>query len=156
VEKGIQEALQAGPLAEYPVTDIKIRFYDGKSHEVDSSEMAFKIASIQCFKKGVLEAKPTLLEPIVKITVTVPEECVGDIIGDMNSRRGKVMGMEPGDGVQTVTALVPLSEVQKYVLDLNAMTQGRGTFTVEPSHYEEIPANLIEKITAATRQGEEK
>ena len=156
VEKGIQEALQAGPLAEYPVTDIKIRFYDGKSHEVDSSEMAFKIAAIQCFKKGVLEAKPTLLEPIVKITVTVPEECVGDIIGDMNSRRGKVMGMEPGDGVQTVTALVPLSEVQKYVLDLNAMTQGRGTFTVEPSHYEEIPANLTEKIVAESRQEEEK
>ncbi len=155
VEKGIQEAMQSGPLAGYPVTDIKIRFYDGKSHEVDSSEMAFKIAAIQCFKKGVLEAKPTLLEPIVKITVTVPEESVGDIIGDLNSRRGKVMGMEPGDGVQTVTALVPLSEVQKYVLDLNAMTAGQGTFTVEPSHYEEVPPNLTEKIVAEAKQGED-
>ncbi len=156
VEKGIQEAMQSGPLAGYPVTDIKVRFYDGKSHEVDSSEMAFKIAAIQCFKKGVLEAKPTLLEPIVKITVTVPEESVGDIIGDLNSRRGKVMGMEPGDGVQTVTAMVPLSEVQKYVLDLNAMTAGQGTFTVEPSHYEEVPPNLAEKIVAEAKQGEEK
>ncbi len=156
VEKGIQEALQSGPLAGYPVTDVKIRFYDGKSHEVDSSEMAFKIASIQCFKKGVLEAKPTLLEPIVKITVTVPDDSVGDIIGDLNSRRGKVMGMEPGDGVQTVTAMVPLAEVQKYVLDLNAMTAGQGTFTVEPSHYEEVPPNLTEKIVAAAQQKEEK
>ncbi len=156
VEKGIQEAMQAGPLAGYPVTDVKVRFYDGKSHEVDSSEMAFKIAAIQCFKKGVLEAKPTLLEPIVKLVVTVPEDNVGDIIGDLNARRGKVMGMEPGNGVQTVTALVPLSEVQKYVLDLNAMTAGQGTFTVEFSHYEEVPPNLIEKIVAQRKQEEEK
>ncbi len=156
VEKGIQEAMQAGPLAGYPVTDVKVRFYDGKSHEVDSSEMAFKIAAIQCFKKGVLEAKPTLLEPIVKLVVTVPEENVGDIIGDLNSRRGKVMGMEPGKGVQTVTALVPLSEVQKYVLDLNAMTAGQGTFTVEFSHYEEVPPNLIDKIVAERKQEEKK
>ncbi len=156
VEKGIQEAMQSGPMAGYPVTDFKVRFYDGKSHEVDSSEMAFKIAAIQCFKKGVLEAKPTLLEPIVKITVTVPEESVGDIIGDLNSRRGKVMGMEPGDGVQTVTAMVPLSEVQKYVLDLNAMTAGQGTFTVEPSHYEEVPPNLAEKIVQQAKEAEEK
>ena len=156
VEKGIQEAMQAGPLAGYPVTDVKVRFYDGKSHEVDSSEMAFKIAAIQCFKKGVLEAKPTLLEPIVKLVVTVPEDNVGDIIGDLNARRGKVMGMEPGKGVQTVTALVPLSEVQKYVLDLNAMTAGQGTFTIEFSHYEEVPPNLIEKIVAQKKQEEEK
>ncbi len=156
VEKGIQEAMQAGPLAGYPVTDVKVRFYDGKSHEVDSSEMAFKIAAIQCFKKGVMEAKPTLLEPIVKLVVTVPEDSVGDIIGDLNARRGKVMGMEPGKGVQTVTALVPLSEVQKYVLDLNAMTAGQGTFTIEFSHYEEVPPNLIEKIVAEKKQEEEK
>ncbi len=156
VEKGIQEAMQSGPLAGYPVTDVKVRFYDGKSHEVDSSEMAFKIAAIQCFKKGVLEAKPTLLEPIVKLVVTVPEENVGDIIGDLNSRRGKVMGMEPGKGVQTVTALVPLAEVQKYVLDLNAMTAGQGTFTMEFSHYEEVPPNLIEKIIAQKKEEEGK
>ena len=156
VEKGIQEAMQSGPLAGYPVTDVKVRFYDGKSHEVDSSEMAFKIAAIQCFKKGVLEAKPTLLEPIVKLVVTVPEENVGDIIGDLNSRRGKVMGMEPGNGIQTVTALVPLAEVQKYVLDLNAMTAGQGTFTIEFSHYEEVPPNLIDKIIAQKKAEEEK
>ncbi len=155
VEKGIQEAMQAGPLAGYPVTDFKVRFYDGKSHEVDSSEMAFKIAAIQCFKKGVLEAKPTLLEPIVKLTVTVPEENIGDIIGDLNSRRGKVMGMEPGNGYQTITATVPLSEVQKYVLDLNAMTAGRGSFTMEFSHYEEVPPNLQEKIIAESKQEQE-
>ncbi len=152
VEKGIHEAMESGPLAGYPVTDFKVRFYDGKSHEVDSSEMAFKIAAIQCFKKGVLEAKPTLLEPIVKLTVTVPDENIGDIIGDLNSRRGKVMGMDPHDGYQTITATVPLAEVQKYVLDLNAMTAGRGSYTMEFSHYEEVPANLQEKIVAANRE----
>ncbi len=155
VEKGLQEAISSGPLAGYPVVDLKVRFYDGKSHEVDSSEIAFKIAAIQCFKKGVLEAKPTLLEPIVKLRVTVPDDAVGDIIGDINSRRGKVMGMEPGSEGQVVEALVPLAEVQRYVLDLNAMTAGRGTFTVEPSHYEEVPPNLAEKIIAEAKQEEE-
>ncbi len=155
VEKGLHEAIAAGPLAGYPVVDLKVRFYDGKSHEVDSSEIAFKIAAIQCFKKGVLEAKPTLLEPIVRLRVTVPDDAVGDIIGDINSRRGKVMGMEPGPEGQVVEALVPLAEVQKYILDLNAMTAGRGTFTVEPSHYEEVPPNLAEKIIAESKQEEE-
>ncbi len=157
VEKGIKEAMEAGPLAGYPVVDVKVRFYDGKSHEVDSSEIAFKIAAIQCFKKGVLEAKPTLLEPVVKLTITVPDENVGDIIGDLNSRRGKVMGMEPiGNGLQVITAMVPLSEVQRYALDLNAMTAGQGTFTVEPSHYEEVPPNLAEKIIQEAKSEEEK
>ncbi len=157
VEKGIKEAMEAGPLAGYPVVDVKVRFYDGKSHEVDSSEIAFKIAAIQCFKKGVLEAKPTLLEPVVKLTITVPDENVGDIIGDLNSRRGKVMGMEPiGNGLQVITAMVPLSEVQRYALDLNAMTAGQGTFTIEPSHYEEVPPNLAEKIIQEAKSEEEK
>jgi len=156
VEKGIQEAMKAGPLAGYPVVDVKVRFYDGKSHEVDSSEMAFKIAAIQCFKKGVLEARPVLLEPICKITIYVPDENVGDIIGDLNSRRGRVMGMEPaGTGQQVVQALVPLVEVQRYLLDLNSMTQGRGTFQIEFSHYDEVPSNLAEKIIAQSRQEEE-
>jgi elongation factor G len=146
VEKGLKEATGSGPLAGYPVVDVKVRFYDGKSHEVDSSEIAFKIASINCFKKGVLEARPTLLEPIVKLTVTVPDDAVGDIIGDINSRRGKVMGMKPGQGGQAIVALTPLAEVQRYMLDLNAMTAGRGTFTMEQSHYEEVPPNLAEKI----------
>ena len=156
VEKGIQEAMQSGPLAGFPVVDVKVRFYDGKSHEVDSSEMAFKIAAIQCFKKGVLEAKPTLLEPIYKLTIYVPDENVGDVIGDLNSRRGKVMGMEPaGAGMQVVQALVPLAEVQRYVLDLNSMTQGRGTFQMEFSHYDEVPPNIAEKIIQQAKEGDE-
>ena len=154
VEKGLQEAIQKGPVAGYPVVDVKVRFYDGKSHEVDSSEMAFKIAAIQCFKKGILEAKPILLEPIVKMTITVPDENVGDIIGDLNSKRGKVMGMEPGDAGQVIEAMVPLAEVQRYVIDLNSMTAGQGTFTIEPSHYEEVPPNLAEKIIAASKEQE--
>jgi elongation factor G len=152
VEKGLKEATGSGPLAGYPVVDVKVRFYDGKSHEVDSSEIAFKIASINCFKKGVLEARPTLLEPIVKLTVTVPDDAVGDIIGDINSRRGKVMGMGPGQGGQAIVALTPLAEVQRYMLDLNAMTAGRGTFTMEQSHYEEVPPNLAEKIISQAKE----
>ena len=155
VEKGLHEAMASGPLAGFPVADIKVRFYDGKSHEVDSNEMAFKIAAIQCFKKGILDAKPTLLEPVVKMTVTVPDENVGDIIGDLNGRRGKVMGMEPGNGIQVIQATVPLAEVQRYVLDLNAMTAGRGTFTIEPSHYEEVPPNLMDKIIAEASDKQE-
>ncbi|MFO8240598.1 MAG: elongation factor G [Dissulfuribacterales bacterium] len=152
VEKGLKEAVGTGPLAGYPVVDVKVRFYDGKSHEVDSSEIAFKIASINCFKKGVLEARPTLLEPIVKLTINVPDDAVGDIIGDINSRRGKVMGMEPGQDGQAIIAVVPLAEVQRYMLDLNAMTAGRGTFTVEQSHYEEVPPNLTDKIISQARE----
>ncbi|MGB9711841.1 MAG: elongation factor G [Dissulfurimicrobium sp.] len=149
VEKGLHEALQSGPLAGLPVVDIKVRFYDGKSHEVDSSETAFKIAAIQCFRKGVLDAKPTILEPIVKMTIEIPDNAVGDVIGDLNSRRGRVMGMEPGqDGRQVITALVPMAEVQRYVLDLNALTAGRGTFSMEISHYEEVPGNLLDKLIA--------
>ncbi|NDY42676.1 elongation factor G [Dissulfurirhabdus thermomarina] len=155
VEKGLHEAMESGPLAGYPVVDVKVRFYDGKSHEVDSSEMAFKIAAIQCFKKGVLEARPKLLEPIVKMTITVPDDAVGDIIGDLNGRRGKVMGMKPGHGFQVVEALVPLAEVQKYALDLNSLTAGRGTFTMEPAHYEAVPPNLAEKIVAAAKAAKE-
>jgi elongation factor G len=152
VEKGIHEALMSGPLAGFPVVDVKVRFYDGKSHEVDSSEMAFKIAAIQCFKKGVLDAKPTLLEPMVRMTITVPDDYVGDVIGDINSRRGKVMGMDPCPEGQKVTAIAPLAEVQRYLLDLNALTAGRGSFTMEPAHYEEVPAYLIDKIVAKANE----
>ncbi len=152
VEKGINEAMQSGPVAGYPVVDVKVRFYDGKSHEVDSSEIAFKIASMHCFRKGVLEASPTLLEPIMKLTVVVPDSAVGDIIGDINSRRGKVIGMEPGQGRQTIVALVPQAEIQRYALDLNAMTAGSGTFTVEEYQYEEVPPNLAEKIISQSKR----
>jgi len=152
VEKGINEAMQSGPLAGYPVVDVKVRFYDGKSHEVDSSEIAFKIASMHCFRKGVLEATPALLEPIMKLSITIPNNAVGDIIGDINSRRGKVIGMEPGQGRQTVVALVPQAEIQRYTLDLNAMTAGSGTFTMEEYQYEEVPANLVEKIVSRSKK----
>ncbi|HDG97928.1 MAG TPA: elongation factor G [Desulfobacterales bacterium] len=152
VEKGIQEALQSGILAGYPVVDLKVRFFDGKSHEVDSSEMAFKIAASMCLKKALQEANPTLLEPIMKMEITVPEEVMGDVIGDLNGRRGRVLGMESKGRYQIIKAQAPMAEILTYALDLNSMTGGRGTFTVEFSHYEEVPANLAEKIIAAAKE----
>jgi elongation factor G len=142
VEKGIAEAMQSGVLAGYPVVDVKVRFYDGKSHEVDSSEMAFKIAAIMAFKKGVQEASPVLLEPIMKVEVTAPEENIGDVIGDLNSRRGRVLRVDARGNYQVIEANVPMSEMLKYSPDLNSKTGGRGTFTMEFSHYEEVPAPL--------------
>jgi len=156
VEKGVAEAMQGGVLAGYPVVDVKVRFYDGKSHEVDSSEMAFKIAAIMAFKKGVQEASPVLLEPVMKVEVTAPEENVGDVIGDLNSRRGRVLGVEARGNYQMVQANVPMSEMLKYAPDLNSKTGGRGTFTMEFSHYEEVPAQLTEKIVAQTKKEKEK
>jgi elongation factor G len=156
VEKGIAEAMQSGVLAGYPVVDVKVRFYDGKSHEVDSSEMAFKIAAIMAFKKGVQEANPVLLEPIMKVEVTAPDENIGDVIGDLNSRRGRVMGVESRGNYQVIQANVPMSEMLKYAPDLKSMTGGRGTFTMEFSHYEEVPAQLTEKIIAQVKKEKEK
>jgi elongation factor G len=155
VEKGVLESLQSGILAGYPVVDLKVRFYDGKSHEVDSSEMAFKIAASMCLKKGFQDANPTLLEPIVKLEITVPEESMGDVMGDLNSRRGRVLGMESKGKYQVIKAQAPLAEVMKYALDLNAMTGGRGTFTTEHSHYEEVPAQIAEKVVAAAKEEKE-
>jgi elongation factor G len=156
VEKGIAEAMQSGVLAGYPVVDVKVRFYDGKSHEVDSSEMAFKIAAIMAFKKGVQEANPVLLEPIMKVEVTVPDENIGDVIGDLNSRRGRVLGVEGRGNYQVIQANVPMSEMLKYAPDLNSKTGGRGTFTMEFSHYEEVPAQLSEKVIAQAKKEKEK
>jgi elongation factor G len=156
VEKGIAEAMQSGVLAGYPVVDVKVRFYDGKSHEVDSSEMAFKIAAIMAFKKGVQEANPVLLEPIMKVEVTAPDENVGDVIGDLNSRRGRVLGVEGRGNYQVIQANVPMSEMLKYAPDLNSKTGGRGTFTMEFSHYEEVPAQLTDKIIAQVKKDKEK
>jgi elongation factor G len=156
VEKGVTEAMQSGVLAGYPVVDVKVRFYDGKSHEVDSSEMAFKLAAIMAFKNGVKEANPVLLEPVMKVEVTVPEENVGDVIGDLNSRRGRVLGVEARGNYQVVQANVPMSEMLKYAPDLNSKTGGRGTFTMEFSHYEEVPGQLTEKIIAQTKKEKEK
>jgi len=156
VEKGIAEAMQSGVLAGYPVVDVKVRFYDGKSHEVDSSEMAFKIAAIMAFKKGVQEANPVLLEPIMKVEVTAPDENIGDVIGDLNSRRGRVLGVDSKGNYQVIQARAPMAEMLKYGPDLNSKTGGRGTFTMEFSHYEEVPAQLSEKIIAHAKKDKEK
>src|SRR5512139_3822661 len=156
VEKGVVEAMQSGALGGYPVVDVKVRFYDGKSHEVDSSEMAFKIAAIMAFKKGVQEANPVLLEPITKVEVAAPDEDIGDVIGDLNSRRGRVLNVNAKGNYQVIQANVPMSEMLKYAPDLNSMTGGRGTFTMEFSHYEEVPAQLTEKIIAQTKKDKEK
>jgi len=154
VEKGIGEAMQSGVLGGYPVVDFKVRFYDGKSHEVDSSEMAFKIAAIMALKKGIREANPVLLEPIMEIEVTVPEENMGDIIGDLNSRRGKVLGVDAKGNYQVIKAHVPMAEVLKYAPGLKSMTGGRGQFTMELSHYEEVPSHLSEKIIGQSKKEE--
>lgn len=157
VEKGVLEAMAAGVLAGYPVVDVKVTLYDGSYHTVDSSEMAFKIAGSLAFKKGVVDARPVLLEPIMAMEITVPNDYMGDIIGDLNSRRGKVNGVEPmAGGNQLIKASVPMAEVLKYAPDLRSMTGGRGMFTMEFSHYEEVPSHLTAKIVeAAKREREE-
>ena len=152
VEKGIVEAMRSGVLAGYPVVDVMIRFFDGKSHEVDSSEMAFKIAASMCFKKAVQEATPILLEPIMNMEITVPEEVMGDVIGDLNGRRGKVLGMDRRGKNQIISAEVPLAEVLRYFFDLTSMTGGRGSFQMKHSHYEEVPAQLTEKVISASKE----
>ncbi len=155
VEKGVRQALEKGPLAGFPVVDVKVQFYDGKSHEVDSSDMAFMIAASQCFKKGVQECQPVLLEPIMELEIEVPEDYMGDVIGDLNARRGRVLGMEAKGKIQVIRAQAPLAEIQRYALDLNAITGGRGTFRMRFSHYEEVPPNIAEKIIAEAKQAEE-
>ncbi len=154
VEKGLNEALANGILAGYPVVDLKVRFYDGKSHEVDSSEMAFKIAASMCLKKALQEANPVLLEPIMKMEIVVPEEVMGDVMGDLNGRRGKVLGMDTKGKYQVIKAEVPMAEVLKYALDLNSISGGRGTFQMEFSHYEEVPAQISDKVIAAAKEKE--
>ena len=146
VDAGIQGAMQAGVLAGYPVEDVKVTLYDGSFHEVDSSEMAFKIAGSMAFKEACRKANPVLLEPIMKVDVIVPEDYMGDVIGDLNSRRGQIQGMEARSGAQQIDALVPLSEMFGYATDLRSRTQGRGQYTMEPSHYVEIPKNIRDKI----------
>ncbi len=154
VEKGLKESLPSGILAGYPVVDLKVRFFDGKSHDVDSSEMAFKIAASMCLKKAIQDANPILLEPIMKMEITVPEDVMGDVMGDLNGRRGRVLGMDSEGKYQIIMAQAPMAEVLQYALDLNSMTGGRGTFQMEHSHYEEVPAQLAEKIIAAAKENE--
>ena len=146
VDAGIQGAMLSGVLAGYPVVDVKVTLYDGSYHEVDSSEMAFKIAGSMAFKEACQKADATLLEPIMKVVVIVPEEYMGDVIGDLNSRRGQIQGFEARSGAQQIDAFVPLSEMFGYATDLRSRTQGRGQYTMEPSHYIEIPKNIREKI----------
>ncbi len=155
VEKGVVEAMTAGSLAGYPVIDVRITVFDGKYHDVDSSEQAFKIAASKGFKKGMLEANPVLLEPIMNMEVVVPEECMGDVMGDLNSRRGRISGMDSSGGSQVIKAQVPMAEVLKYASDLTSLTSGRGFFSMEFSHYEEAPANIAEKIIEAAAKPEE-
>ena len=146
VDAGIQGAMLAGVLAGYPVVDVKVTLYDGSYHEVDSSEMAFKIAGSMAFKEACQKAGPTLLEPIMKVSVIVPDEYMGDVIGDLNSRRGQIQGFEARSAAQQIDAFVPLAEMFGYATDLRSRTQGRGQYTMEPSHYIEIPKSIQEKI----------
>lgn len=155
VEKGIIGAMEEGILAGYPVTDVRVTLYDGSFHAVDSSEMAFKIAGSMGFKKGFMECSPTLLEPIMKIQVVIPEECMGDIMGDLNSKRGRIQGMDSMGRYQTIRAEAPLAEMLKYAPDLRSMTGGRGSFTMEFSHYEEVPNHLLEKVVAEAKKTNE-
>jgi len=146
VEKGIKESMEAGVIAGYPMVDIKVRLYDGSYHDVDSSEIAFKIAGSIGFKNGVPDCRPTLLEPIMTMDVTVPSEFVGDIMGDLNSKRGKVLGIDADDDQQNIRAEVPMAEVLNYLADLNSMTSGKGVFTMEFDHYDDVPEHLKAKI----------
>ncbi len=146
IDAGIQGAMLAGTVAGYPVVDVKVTLYDGSYHEVDSSEMAFKIAGSMAFKEAMRKADPTLLEPIMKVCVIVPDEYMGDVIGDLNSRRGQIQGYEMRSGAQQIDAFVPLAEMFGYATDLRSRTQGRGQYTMEPSHYIELPKGLQEKL----------
>ena len=149
IEEGVREAAESGILAGYPVIDFKATLVDGSYHEVDSSEMAFKIAGSMAFKEGCRQAKSVILEPIMKVEITVPEEYMGDVIGDVNSRRGKMEGMESVQGNQIIRAFIPLSEMFGYATDLRSKTQGRGTYSMVPSHYEEVPKSVFDNIVAS-------
>jgi elongation factor G len=155
VEKGIREAMGEGHLAGYQMVDVRATLYDGSYHDVDSSDMAFKIAASMGFKAAVDKARPIILEPIMHMDISVPDESMGAVIGDLNSRRGKVEGMETRGHTEVIKARVPMAEVLKYSQDLNAMTSGRGSFTMEFSHYEELPAHLVDKVVKQTKAAAE-
>jgi elongation factor G len=155
VEKGVREAMVKGPLASYPVVDVKVAVHYGSYHDVDSSEMAFKIAGAQAFKKGFLEAKPILLEPVYEIQVTVPEDFMGDVMGDISSRRGKISGMDANGKMQIIKASVPLADLHNYATKLRSITQGRGIFKRRFSHYEEVPKEVETKIIAEAQKEKE-
>ena len=154
VERGVREAMQRGAVAGYPVKDVRVRLYDGSYHSVDSSEMAFKTAGALAMRQALEAASPVLLEPIMQVTIAVPEDAVGDVIGDLNSRRGRPLGMEPAGGLTEVRAEVPMAEMLSYAPDLRAITGGQGEFTMELARYEEVPGHLVEKVVAQTRAAE--
>jgi elongation factor G len=146
VEKGVTEALNEGILAHYPIVDMRVTLYDGKEHPVDSSDIAFKLAAAQAMKKGAQDAQPIILEPIMNMQITVPEANTGDVISDLNGKRARVLGMTPSGTMTTIDAQAPLAEVQRYAADMRSLTQGRGFFAMEVSHYEEVPAHLAQKV----------
>ncbi|MGA2670587.1 MAG: elongation factor G [Dehalococcoidia bacterium] len=154
VEKGVNEAKQEGVLAGYPVVDVKVSLYDGSFHAVDSSDIAFKIAGAQALKKGLSQGQPVLVEPIMKLTITVPEMYTGDITSDLNTKRGRVLGMNPSNGINVIEAQAPYAELLRYALNLRSLTQGRGSFVLEFDHYEEVPAHLSQKIIADKKKAE--
>jgi elongation factor G len=151
VEKGVIEAMRHGEVAGYPIKDVRVRLFDGQHHQVDSSEMAFKICGSMAFKQAMAEADPVLLEPIVQLTIAVPEDAVGDVIGDLNSRRGHPLGMDAKGGMTEVKAEVPMAEVLDYAPDLRSITGGRGDYTMEFERYDEIPSHLAQKVIAESQ-----
>ena len=155
VDAGIKGAMQAGVLAGYQVVDVKVTLYDGSYHEVDSSEMAFKIAGSMAFKEACRKANPVLLEPIMKVTVIVPDEYMGDVIGDLNSRRGEIQGFEDRAGAKQINARVPLADMFGYATDLRSKTQGRGQYVMEPDGYKEVPKSIAEKIMSQRSKKED-
>ncbi len=155
VEKGVNEALNEGVLAKYPATDIRIAVYDGSFHPVDSSEICFKIAGSGAFKKGMSDAHPILLEPIMNVTITVPDNYTGDIIGDLNTKRAQLQGMNPSNGMNVIQAQAPLAEIQRYAIDLKSITQGKGTFTMEFSHYQPMPTTNAQKVITERQAAKE-
>ncbi len=156
VEKGVNEAFKEGVLAGYPITDVKVTLYDGSFHAVDSSEISFKIAASYATKKGMQQGQPVLLEPIMNIRITIPDNFTGDVMSDLNSKRARVMGMTPGDGINVIEAQAPLAEIQRYATDLRAITQGRGTYTMEFSHYEQVPPHIAQQIIAQSKKETDK
>lgn len=155
VEKGVTKALNEGALAGFPLVDLKAVLYDGSYHDVDSSGMSFEIASLQALKQGVGDAAPVLLEPVVKLSVTVPDAYTGEVISDINVKRGRILGMNPDNGVTLIEAEVPLAEVQRYAQDLRSVSQGRGTYTLEFDHYDQVPANLEPKVIEEAKRAKE-
>ncbi len=155
VEKGVQEAMQAGVVAGFPVKGVRVRLFDGQHHSVDSSEMAFKIAGSMAFKDAMQHAQPALMEPIMTVSVLVPEDCVGDVIGDLNSRRGRPLGMEPKGTVTEIKAEVPMAELLEYAPDLRAITGGRGEYSMDLARYEEVPAHVAQQVVARAQEARE-